>query len=314
MRGISCILASESSEKANSKAFQKEVERMVEMEGLTMISKPRKYRRGGGVCIIADTTKVTISPLDIPTGNLEIVWALIKPIQESVIKEILTFAFYLPPKSRMKTKMSDHIVTTLHQLLTRFPRAGIMGAGDRNDWDCDQILPAIPRLQNLQPLPTLNGKNLDVFISNLGPFYSKSVVVPAVEPDNPARGKKSDHSVPIIYPLNSNSIKESPIYTERTTRPLPDSGIRKFGQMIITEGWEEVRPDDTSSQQDKALQAVLGRILDSCLPTKTVRLRNTDKPYITNDIKNIDRRRRREYEKNGKSQKYIALSITNLKD
>ena len=156
----------------------------------------------------------------------------------------------------MKTKMSELIVTCLHQLLTRFPRAGIMGAGDRNDWDCDQILPAIPRLQNLQPLPTLNGKNLDVFISNMCAFYSNSIVVPAVEPDNPFRGKKSDHSVPIIYPLNANSIKESARYSERTTRPLPDSGIRKFGQTIVAEGWEEVRPEDTPSLQDKALQEI----------------------------------------------------------
>ena len=147
-------------------------------------------RRGGRVCIIANTTKVTISPLYIPTGNLEIVWALVKPIQESIIREILVLCFYLPPKSRMKSKMSDHIVTTLHHLLTRFPRAGIFGGGDRNDLDCDQILPAVPRLQNLQPLPTLNGKNLDVFISNLGPFYSNSIVVSAVDPDNPARGKR----------------------------------------------------------------------------------------------------------------------------
>ena len=93
LRGVTCLLGSESWEQESSKAFQKEVERMVELEGLAMISKPRKYRRGGGVCIIADTTKVTISPLDIPSGNLEIVWALVKPIQESIIKEILVFCF-----------------------------------------------------------------------------------------------------------------------------------------------------------------------------------------------------------------------------
>ena len=94
----------------------------------------------------------------------------------SVIKNIITFAFYMPPRSRMKSKMNDHIVTTLHQLLNTFPEAGIMGGGDRNDWNIEQILPAIPRLQNLQNLPTLNGKNLDVLISNLGAYYSNPVV------------------------------------------------------------------------------------------------------------------------------------------
>ena len=80
LRSISCILASESWQKDSSKQFQKEVEELIEIEGMKMISKPRKYRRRGGVCIIADITKVSISPLDIPTGNLEIVWALLKPL------------------------------------------------------------------------------------------------------------------------------------------------------------------------------------------------------------------------------------------
>ena len=169
----------------------------------------------------------------------------------------------------------------------------------------EQILPAIPRLQNLQNLPTLNGKNLDVFISNLSAYYSNPVLVPAVEADCPSRGKKSDHSVPIIYPLNNETIKMNKQYKERTTRPLPDLGIRKFGQAMMSEGWEEVKSEDSPSQQDEALHAVLARILERALPVKKVRLRSTDKPYITQEIKTIDRRRRREYDKIGKSAKYL---------
>ena len=165
-----------------------------------MISKPRKYRRGGGVCIIADITKISIRPLEVITGNLEIVWALIKPLEESIIKEIITFAFYLPPGSRMKTKMGDHIVTTLQQLLTVFPKAGIMGGGDRNEWCYNNILPAIPKFQNMQHLATRKGKNLDIFLSNLGPYYSSPVVVPSVLPDVPSRGKRSDHDHDHVSP------------------------------------------------------------------------------------------------------------------
>ena len=97
MRNIDCILASETWEKNANKKYQKEVERLVEMEGLKMISKARKYRRGGGVCIIGDITKISITPLEIPSGNLEIVWALIKPLKQSIINEIIAFSFYLPP-------------------------------------------------------------------------------------------------------------------------------------------------------------------------------------------------------------------------
>ena len=48
MRDIACVLASETWEKSSNKKYQKEVERLFEMDGLKMISKPRKFRRGGG--------------------------------------------------------------------------------------------------------------------------------------------------------------------------------------------------------------------------------------------------------------------------
>jgi hypothetical protein len=95
------------------------------------------------------------------------------------------------------------------------------------------LLDVIPRFQNLQLLSTLIGKNFDVFLSNLGSFYSTSVVVPPLLPDDPTSGKPGDYSVPILYPLDSHSIKQKEEYRERTTRPLPDSGVPAFGQTMI---------------------------------------------------------------------------------
>ena len=132
----------------------------------------------------------------------------------------------------------------------------------------------------------------------------------SVDPDRPSQGKKSDHAVPVIYPLNNHTIRENTEYKKKTTRPLPDSGVRRFGQLMLAQDWEEVRSEDSPSEQDEALQAVLARMLEDALPLKTVRLRYTDKPYITKEIKTIDRRRRREYDKNLKSQKY--LNLTNI--
>ena len=161
MSSIGVALCSESWKQTNNKKFQKEVERLLEVEGLKMISNPRKYRRGGGVCIVADLTKVDIQPLDIPNPhNLEIVFAIVTPRNCGLFKQIITFALYSPPKSKRKSKMTDCIVTTLHSLLTIYPNAGIMGGGDRNCYNVSPIIAAVPGLQNLQQQPTLGGKNL----------------------------------------------------------------------------------------------------------------------------------------------------------
>ena len=103
MRSITVALCSESWEQASNKKFQKEVERLLEVEGLKMVSNPRKYRRGGGVCIVADLTKVDIQPLDIPNpNNLEVVFAIVTPKNGGIIKKIITFALYSPPRSKRK--------------------------------------------------------------------------------------------------------------------------------------------------------------------------------------------------------------------
>ena len=159
---------------------------------MKMISNPRKYRRGGGVCIVANLTKVDIQPLDIPNPhNLEIVFAIVTPKKCAVIKQIITFALYSPPKSKRKSKITDCIVTTLHSLLTIYPNAGIMGGGDRNCYNVSPIIAAVPGLQNLQQLPTLGGKNLDIFLSNMGRFYSTPIIVSPVKCDNSIKGVPS---------------------------------------------------------------------------------------------------------------------------
>ena len=48
--------------------------------------------------------------------------------------------------------------------------------------------------------------------------------------------------------------------------------------------------------------------MERSVPTKTVRLGPNDKPFITRELKILDRKRKREYYRNGKSQHYLDLS------
>ena len=310
MRSLGVALCTETWQQSTNQKYQKEVERMLELRGLKMVSNPRKYKRGGGVAIVADLSQVSIQPLEIPNlHNLEIVWALVRPKVPGPIKQIITFAFYSPPRSRKKTKLSDCIITTLHSLLTSYPEAGIMGGADRNCYNLGPILGAgIPRLQNIQHLPTLGGKNLDILLTNMGSFYSYPVIVPPFACDDPRKGVPSDHSVPVVYPVTSAKLGTGTHYTERSTRPLPDSGVRDFGVLLIDEDWSSVKEEDSSETQEAALQDLLGKFLDKSCPIKTVKLRTQDKPFMTEELKLLHRKRTREYRKHGKSPEYIRLT------
>ena len=96
----------------------------------------------------------------------------------------------------------------------------------------------------------------------------------------------------------------------KTSRPLPESGVREFGLNLMEEDWATVREEDSPEVQEAAFQDLLIKFLDKSCPTKTVKLRIQDKPYMTKDLKTIHRERTREYRIRGKSEKYVNLTKT----
>ena len=55
------------------------------------------------------------------------------------------------------------------------------------------------------------------------------------------------------------------------------------------------------------MQGLLEAKLDEIFPIKSYRVTAQDKPWINLEIKKLDRRKKKEYCKNGKSAKYLEL-------
>ena len=96
-------------------------------------------------------------------------------------------------------------------------------------------------------------------------------------------------------------------YTTKTSRPMPDSQVRQFGQWITQEDWAELKSTNIPSEQARIISNLLQNQVDKYFPVKKVRMSNIDKPCITNDIKKMDRRTKEEYKRHGKSEKYLNL-------
>ena len=253
------------------------------MEGLKMISKARKYRGGGGVCIIGDIPKISITPLEMPSDNLEIVGALIKPLQQSIINEIIAFSFYLSPKSRMKSKMTGHIVTSLHQLLTTYLPEGWNNG--RRRLEClarHSCCPQAPQPTTASYLKWQEPQHIYVQYVSILFHPSDSVTYPAWwYSQGEEWGPQRAHHLPSGH--HHTGKEERVCWEIKSARPLPDSGLRAFGQLIINEKWEDINDQDWTTRQDKALQTVLLRMLDKSCPVKMVRLRTEHKPYMTKE-------------------------------
>ena len=97
-------------------------------------------------------------------------------------------------------------------------------------------------------------------------------------------------------------------YITKTYRPLPESGIREFGEWICSEGWGGIDDNANPTEQVLAFESIVISKLDEILPMKSVKINpNFDKPYITAELKKLDRQIKREYRKRCKSEKYLRL-------
>ena len=220
-------------------------------------------------------------------------------------------SFYSPPHYKKNNQLLDHLISTTHFLLSKYPKAGVIIGGDKNDLKISSLLSCIPKLRQLVTQPTHKKKVLDIILTNMSPLYKVPVIVPPVPPDNPQVGVPSDHHTAVATPLaqcGADRARQSGGYVTRTYRPLPDSGIREFGQWFCTEEWRSLEGDINPTDQVEQFENLINQKLEKIFPLQSVKINpNIDVPFFTKELKTLDRQVKREYRKNAKSTKYKRL-------
>ena len=277
---------------------------MFEIEGLQYISKPRppnaKGRSYGGAAIVVNNKKFSCEKLNVPVpNNLEVVWGLLKPksLSPSLFKKIIACSFYSPPSKGKHSKLADHIVTTLHMLMSKYPGSGLILGADRNSMDITPILSCGLKLRQIVDKSTRKDKILDIIIMNTSGYYQSPIIAPPIQPDDPSTGQPSDHSVPVCTPHTDRYTRPVRDYRIIKYRPLPQSGVRKFGEWMVSQSWDTVCSENSPTDQALMFEKLLMTNLNKHCPMKEMRIGSQDKPFINAELKRIDRRKRREYEK-----------------
>ena len=124
--------------------------------------------------------------------RVEAVFGLLRPKKGTAkIKEIIIAAFYSPPKSRKNPLLLDHLLSTTQFLLSKYPNAGVVLGGDKNDLNITPLLDGIPRLRQIVSKPTHKSKVLDIMLTNMHSLYCVPIIAPPVAPDDPLCGVPS---------------------------------------------------------------------------------------------------------------------------
>ena len=91
--------------------------------------------------------------------------------------------------------------------------------------------------------------------------------------------------------------------------PLPDSGLSQFGEWIAEQTWEKMYKATTAHEKANIFQTLLMSALDEYLPEKITTFSSDDQAWMTPELKQLDRRRKREFRKHRKSPKWTHLDL-----
>ena len=293
------------------------LDQIIDLENYQVISNV--YQRtgmGGRPALIINESKyhvqnLTNSLISIPYG-VEITWAMLTPKQvfpTSVVKKIAVASIYCKPGSRKKTLLLDHIAETYHMLSAKYlDGLHFILAGDTNDLKLDSILSLSPNLQQVVTSATRNLKMIDPIITTLSKYYQTPVCLPPLDNDPDKDGSPADHMIVHMRPIdaiNNNPARKLKIVKHR---PLPESGIKAMGNWIVNHDWENVFGAITAHEKASIFQSTLLEKLNCFLPEKIVKFTSVDQVWITPEIKDISRRKRREFYKHRKSSKWKILN------
>ena len=297
-------------EKKEQKKHQKKLETMLEFGGIKYISTPRPGpQRGGGAAIAVRTKKFNITKLNIHIPKpIEVVWGLLRPkIVSGKISVIIACCFYSPPRSRKNPTLLEHITNTLQSLLIDYPDAGIIISGDRNSIEICNLLQIHPSLKQTVNSSTRGNKILDVILTNLYSYYNEPEIVPAISPDVQGRGVPSDHNGVVFTPHTSTTQTSKKPKIRKEIRPIPESLLFAFGEKLTKCDFSSVYTQTNSTQMVSKFQDIMDKMVSDTFPCKTITIFADDKPWFNEELRTLKRSRLREYNRHGKSQKYLEL-------
>ena len=289
------------------------VEEALELHGLQYISTPRTNRRGGGAAItLISESPFLLTKLD-PIINakdqsLEICWGLLKPRNPTgQIKFLIVCAFYLPPFSRKKAAIVDHITVNYFSFKSVYQDSAFILGGDKNDLNVQLLLNIDPSFRQIVSKPTYKQSVLDILVTDIGQYYLEPVIRPAVQPDNPASASPSDHKIAFAKANTSSFQPVKRIVKTQTVRPLPADSIAGFGSWVQHESWEFVYNGVDPSDMVSRFNFLVNLNLDLYCPTKVIKISNLDGKISSIAVKQASRKKNREYYRNGNSAKYKEL-------
>ena len=155
--------------------------------------------------------------------------------------------------------------------------------------------------------PTRKNKTLTVVITDLRRFLIEPEIIDPVPVDTPGKGVPSDHNGVLVEPLNNVVSTKGTSKVIKHVRPMPDSSVIEYRQSLSKVDWSLMLDERSSSNMVDVFQKMTSDLVDIHFPLKKVTISPYDKPYFTERLRALRRRRQRIYRREGKSSTYLQI-------
>ena len=300
---------------------------VIKLNDFSIISNPFQRSSsvsGGRPAIIVNSSKYIVDNINqslvtIPWG-VEATWCLITPknvTNSSVVRKIAVCSFYSKPGSRRKSLLLDHISEAYHLLSAKY-NDGLffLICGDKNELNVQQILSLGNNLKQCVQLPTrLNPPQvLDVIITDLQKYYQSPDVLDPLEVDSDKTGAPSDHLMVVMEPIGTQNDKKIRVKKKVEFRPLTDIGFQEMSVLLQSHDWGPTLDLESADCQMESFQNNLFKIFSQCFPLKSKIFLSESQEFYTDKLVNLKRKKKAEFKKHRRSEKYQSLHLTYKKE
>ena len=283
----------------------------------------QRQKRGGKPALVINEKKYHIKELcpniiTVPIG-VEAVWALIRPKKRqknSKINWITVCAYYYPEDNQTaRNLIYDHMYESINFIKTKYPKSHTILIADSNRLDLSPILQLSSYFKQVVNIPTrLNPPaTLDTIITDLSVYYNPPVTKPPINSDI-IGGKPSDHLIVLFRPKISHSVPAQRKYNTVEFRPLPESGLARYGEWLMQQDWSALYVSTDINFKAEYLQNNLLNKYREIFPIKYFKTTDDDQPWFNDKLKSLDRSRKREFFKNQKSEKWKKVNLCFLEE
>lgn len=241
-------------------------------------------KRGGGVCVyINDSWCRNFAIRDsICNPDLELLCITLRPYYlPREFTNIFICAVYIPPSGNIN-RAASQIADCVHRHLQNKPDAPILILGDFNQCGLERSLPGFFQYVKCG---TRKNNTLDKCYGNIKDAY--------VAKARPPLGN-SDHNAVHLLPIY-RSVFKSNKPASKVVNVWSSDSIEELKGCFLCTDWDIFYQDTDIDMVTESITSYISFCVDSIIPQKVVRTYPNNKPYITREIKDSIKMKKKAY-------------------